>query len=61
MPEEIPSATGSVVSALENILPVNRVAVKVPPFNAHDPEVWFSMIEASFKSAGVVTDVTKFG
>ena len=61
MTDEIPPATGSVVSALENILSVNRVAVKVPSFNAHDPELWFSMIEASFKSAGVVTDATKFG
>ena len=55
------SASGSLVSALKNILSVNRVALKVPPFNAHDPDLWFSMIEASFKSACVITDATKFG
>ncbi|XP_048514298.1 uncharacterized protein LOC125501745 [Athalia rosae] len=49
------------VDALENALSINRLAVRIPPFNATDPELWFSMVETSFGAAGVTTDSTKFG
>lgn len=51
----------SIVNAIESALAINRVAVRIPAFNATDPELWFSMIESSFNSAGVTTDSTKFG
>lgn len=40
---------------------VDRVAVRIPPFCPSDPEMWFCMVERSFKSANVVSDDTKFG
>lgn len=46
---------------IQDALAVDRVAVRVPQFCASDPELWFSMVEGSFASAGVTTDKTKFG
>lgn len=39
---------------------VDRVSVKLPPFWADDPEVWFSQIEAQFETSAVKSDATKF-
>ncbi|KAL7730892.1 hypothetical protein ACLKA6_014138 [Drosophila palustris] len=39
---------------------VNRLAVKVPPFWAERPEIWFAQIESQFCIAGITADKTKF-
>ncbi|KAL7725613.1 hypothetical protein ACLKA6_008025 [Drosophila palustris] len=39
---------------------VNRLAVKVPPFWAERPEIWFAQIESQFCIAGIIADKTKF-
>ena len=39
---------------------VNRIAVKVPPFWAERPELWFSQIEAQFEVSAIITDATKY-
>lgn len=51
----------TIVSALENVLSVNRVALRVPPFIAADPELWFAILEENFQRAGITADATKFG
>lgn len=48
------------LNGIDNSL-INRVAVRIPPFCADDPELWFAIVERSFASAGVSTDLTKFG
>lgn len=49
----------------ENAFPIqaaaiDRVAVRLPPFWAPDPEMWFSQIENQFALAGITSDETKF-
>lgn len=39
---------------------VARVAVRLPPFWAEEPDVWFAQAEAQFQLAGVKEDTTKF-
>lgn len=39
---------------------VDRVTVKLPPFWADDPEVWFSQVEAQFETSAIKSDNTKF-
>lgn len=39
---------------------ISRVSVKVPPFWATQPQIWFAQIESQFDICGVSTDVTKF-
>lgn len=39
---------------------VNRVAVKLPPFWADRPSLWFSQAESQFLIAGITADATKF-
>jgi hypothetical protein len=39
---------------------VSRVAVRVPPFWAERPAVWFAQAEAQFFLAGVNSEKTKF-
>jgi hypothetical protein len=38
----------------------SRVAVRLPPFWAERPTVWFAQIEAQFSRAGISNDRTKF-
>ena len=40
--------------------PVTAVAVKVPPFWAHDVELWFINLEGQFALANVTKQITKF-
>lgn len=37
-----------------------RVGMKVPPFYAHDPQLWFAQIEGHFVLSGITVDNTKF-
>jgi hypothetical protein len=39
---------------------VSRVAVRLPPFWAEWPAVWFAQAEAQFSLAGISTETTKF-
>lgn len=39
---------------------VDRVAIPVPEFYSSDPELWFSIIEYSFKGFGITIDSSKF-
>lgn len=39
---------------------LSRVTVKVPPFWATQPQIWFAQIESQFEICGVSTDLTKF-
>lgn len=39
---------------------VHRVSVKVPPFWAEEPEVWFAQVENQFVLSGITSDSTKF-
>lgn len=39
---------------------INRVAVKLPPFWAERPNLWFSQVDFQFAIAGITSDNTKF-
>ncbi|XP_073943463.1 uncharacterized protein [Choristoneura fumiferana] len=39
---------------------VCRVGVRVPPFNADEPALWFAQIEAQFQLSKITVDETKF-
>lgn len=43
-----------------NVTAVNRVAVKLPPFWADRPSLWFSQAESQFVISGITSDETKF-
>lgn len=40
---------------------IARVQVRIPPFWAADPEMWFAQIESQFLVANISRDDTKFG
>lgn len=44
----------------ENHREINRIAIKIPAFWPDKPERWFYQIDAQFRIAGIVRDVTKF-
>lgn len=39
---------------------VFRVGVRVPPFWAEEPDIWFAQVEGQFAISGITSDVTKF-
>ena len=39
---------------------IDRVATKIPPFWARDPELWFRQVESQFALSGITNDDTKF-
>lgn len=45
----------------ESSLNVNRVAMRVPPFWPHDPQLWFTLLEGQFLVSGIFNDDTKYG
>lgn len=40
---------------------VSRVGMRMPEFTPTDPELWFSIVDGSFQTAGITVDATKFG
>ncbi|XP_045498523.1 uncharacterized protein LOC123696400 isoform X3 [Colias croceus] len=41
-------------------LELNKVGVRLPPFWADDPALWFAQVEGQFFLAGITSDTTKF-
>ncbi|XP_035224870.1 uncharacterized protein LOC118197470 [Stegodyphus dumicola] len=39
---------------------IARVSVKIPPFWAEKPEIWFYQVEAQFSICGITAEETKF-
>ncbi|XP_077270157.1 uncharacterized protein LOC143901605 [Temnothorax americanus] len=39
---------------------INRIGVKVPPFWADEPELWFAQLEGQFMLGGITQDSTKY-
>ncbi|KYN36157.1 hypothetical protein ALC56_09493 [Trachymyrmex septentrionalis] len=39
---------------------IDRVATKIPPFWARNPELWFRQVESQFALSGITNDDTKF-
>lgn len=39
---------------------VFKVGVRVPPFWAEEPEIWFAQVEGQFAISGITNDLTKF-
>lgn len=39
---------------------VFKVSVRVPPFWAEEPEIWFAQVEGQFAISGITSDSTKF-
>lgn len=54
-----PSASVDATIAPQNHS-VSKVSVKLPPFWADRPAVWFAQIEAQFEIAGISADTTKY-
>lgn len=48
------------VEAREQFGHIDRVGLKLPPFQRTDPELWFAMLERSFSLSGITMDETKF-
>ena len=44
----------------EPVTLVDKVSVKLPPFWAEKPEIWFAQAEAQFTISGIKTETTKF-
>ena len=51
---------GGVKGDGDEAAPVNRVAVKLPPYWAKDPTMWFAQAEAQFHIANIVDEKTRF-
>ncbi|XP_044741875.1 uncharacterized protein LOC123302848 [Chrysoperla carnea] len=56
MPDGIPIAGTST----NNDPNLERVSVKMPPFWADKPEIWFCQVESQFTLSGITTEETKF-
>lgn len=39
---------------------MTKISVRVPPFWAENPKMWFIQLEAQFEISGITTDRTKF-
>lgn len=59
--EELRIENARLLAALPvNTPSINRVAVKLPPFWAERPNLWFSQVDSQFAIAGITSDNTKF-
>ena len=54
-----PATSSAGARSIENA-DVFRVGVKVPPFWAEEPDIWFAQVEGQFSISGITSDVTKF-
>lgn len=67
MDEDFRDATGPATShgtsdgtVSMNQSDVFKVSVRVPPFWAEEPEIWFAQVEGQFGISGITSDATKF-
>uniref|UniRef100_A0A2A4J8M7 DUF7041 domain-containing protein n=1 Tax=Heliothis virescens TaxID=7102 RepID=A0A2A4J8M7_HELVI len=59
------AATSSLPGTSDGVMSIDpgnvfKVGVRVPPFWAEEPEIWFAQVEGQFSIAGITADVTKF-
>ena len=54
MPDEPNQAAGDAT------VTASLLAFKAPPFYAHDPNLWFNIVECNFKSNRITASITKF-
>jgi hypothetical protein len=45
---------------IETPAQLHRIAIKVPPFWADEPELWFAQMESQFTLGGITQDATKY-
>lgn len=57
---EEPASPASDGNMSTNIGDVFKVGVRVPPFWAEEPEIWFAQVEGQFAISGITSDFTKF-
>ncbi|XP_004520883.1 uncharacterized protein LOC101453002 [Ceratitis capitata] len=44
----------------DSAMPLQRVSIRCPAFNAERPALWFAQLEGQFHLAGIVDEITKY-